>query len=158
MTSMYLGPVEDVSCCVEARLLKAAVQHGVDQDEWQDKKEPEDKSDAQHPNKCVLLPLRVVQVAEHHLDPDAHGGVGDDQDGEWKEEEDKVEGLLGVFSFCRVVRANNCAGLRVLLQHHPVHTYNFIASISKLSINATDLPYAWKREGLTFHMLGKVRD
>ena len=105
---------------MEAGLLEAAVQQGVDQDEGQYKKEPEDKSDAEHSNESVLCLLGVIQVSEHHLDLDAHGSVGDYQDGKGKEEEDKVEGLLGIISFDRVVCANNCARLRVLLQHHPV--------------------------------------
>ena len=77
----YLGPVKDIGCCVEAGLLKAAIQQGVHQDEGQHKKEPEYKSDAEHSDECVLRLLCVVQVAEHHLDLDAHGGVGDYQYG-----------------------------------------------------------------------------
>ena len=127
MRTAYLGPVKDIGGCVEAGLLVAAVQQGVDQDEGQDEKKPEDKSDAEHSDERILRLLRVVQVTEHHLDLDAHGGIGDDQDGEGKEEEDKVEWLLGVFSFDRVVCANNCACLRVLLQHHPVHAYRIFA-------------------------------
>ena len=120
MRKAYLGPVKDIGSCVEAGLLVAAVQQGVDQDEGQDEEEPEDKSDAEHSDERILCLLRVVQVAKHHLDLNAHGGVGDYQDGKGKEEEDKVEGLLGIVSFDRVVCANNCARLRVLLQHHPV--------------------------------------
>ena len=88
MRPAYLGPVKDIGCCVETRLLEAAVQQGVDQDEGQEEKEPEDEGDAEHSDERVLRLLRVVQVAEHHLDLDAHGGVGHNQDGEGKEEED----------------------------------------------------------------------
>ena len=131
MRTAYLGPVKDIGRCVKAGLLEAAVQQGIDQDEGQDEKKPEDKSDTEHSDERILRLLRVVQVAEHHLDLDAHGGIGDDQDGEGKEEEDKVEGLLWVFSFNRVGCANNCARLRVLLQHHPVqcstvHAYSIV--------------------------------
>ena len=52
---------------MEAGLLEAAVQQGVDQYEGQYKKEPEDKSDAEHSNESVFYLLRVVQ----HYGPEA---------------------------------------------------------------------------------------
>ena len=62
MRTAYLGPVKDIGGCVEAGLLEAAVQQGVDQYEGQYKKEPEDKSDAEHSNESVLCLLRVIQA------------------------------------------------------------------------------------------------
>ena len=109
MTRAYLGPVQDIGGCMESSLLKAAVQQSVNEDEGRSVEKPEEKSDAKHPDEHVLRLLRVVQVAEHQLDLDAHGEVGDNQDDKSREEENMEEELLGVFSF----RWKGCENLKI---------------------------------------------
>ena len=117
---IHLCPVEYVSGRVESGLLEATVQDGVDEEEGQDEEQPEAEDHRQHQDEHVLRLVCVVQVAQRFLDLDAHGDVGEDQDDEGREEEDKVEQLLRVFAFLRVMGSNNCTSLCVLFQHHPV--------------------------------------
>ena len=111
---IHLCPVEYVSRRVESGLLEATVQDGVDEEEGQDEEQPEAEDHRQHQDEHVLRLVCVVQVAQRPLDLDAHGDVGEDQDDEGGEEEDKVEQLLRVFAFLRIMGSNNCARLCVL--------------------------------------------
>ena len=110
----HLCPVEYISCRVEPGLLEATVQDSVDEEEGQDEEQPEAEDHHQHQDEHVLRLVGVVQVAQRLLDLDAHGDVGEDQDDEGGEEEDKVEQLLRVFAFLRIMGSNNCACLCVL--------------------------------------------
>ena len=110
----HLCPVEYVSGRVESGLLEATIQNSVDEEEGQDKEQPEAEDHRQHQDEHVLRLVGVVQVAQGLLDLDAHGDVGEDQDDEGGEEEDKVEQLLRVFAFLRIMGSNNCARLCVL--------------------------------------------
>ena len=111
---IHLCPVEYVSGRVEPGLLEATVQDGVDEEEGQDEEQPEAEDHHQHQDEHVLRLVGVVQVAQRLLDLDAHGDVGEDQDDEGGEEEDKVEQLLRVLAFLRIMGSNNCARLCVL--------------------------------------------
>ena len=110
----HLCPVEYIRGRVEPGLLEATVQDGVDEEEGQDEEQPEAEDHRQHQDEHVLRLVCVVQVAQRLLDLDAHGDVGEDQDDEGREEEDKVEQLLRVFAFLRIMSSNNCASLCVL--------------------------------------------
>ena len=111
---IHLCPVEYVSGRVEPGLLEATIEDGVDEEEGQDEEQPEAEDHRQHQDEHVLRLVGVVQVAQRLLDLDAHGDVGEDQDDEGGEEEDKVEQLLRVFAFLRIMGSNNCASLCVL--------------------------------------------